>query len=319
MDSSTSGVTGTTRTPAVTLSHGTLVAKGNSGANSTDTISGALTIDGSSGYVDVVGVTPGTKNELLDIGSLARTNHGVALFASSNTSLGANSIVSQTTSSANIQITGSSTPTLVGGGAAAGTTDISILPWAIGQLGGLPSGTNSNPGNTFVTYTSANGFRPLASSEYDTTITDGNGAGSSTAQDNVELASGVSLSLTTGATINSLIMAGNGTLSGAGTLTVTSGAVLVDAGNTNTTSISCNLAFGAAEGVIGASYNRTTNLSGAISGTGGLTIYNNTPTSPHRRHHYAFKHRQHLYGRHLCPWIGDARFEQCTSRRQPHR
>ncbi len=276
IDSSTAGVTGTTRASAVTLSRGLLTLNCNNTANSIDTISGALTIDGGSGYADAVGIAAGTKNALLQIGSLARTNHGVALLA--GTTLGANAITGAT-AGGNIQITNSTAQTnlissLVGGDGTAGSTSIKILPWMVGDLGGVPSG-NSNGGSTFVTYTAANGFRPLTTTEFVTSITDG-----TTTTDNVRLASGVALTLTTVATVNSLILSGIGSVGG-GTLSVTSGAVLLNPSNTGgNVTLSSNLAFGSAEGVIGCTYNRATaSLSGIVSGSGGITFYQVAPTS----------------------------------------
>lgn len=267
-DSSTSGVTGAVRASSVTLSKGVVTVAGNSTANSVDTISNALTIDGSAGYSSLIYVNPNaSKNAQLTAGSLVRTNHGIALF--SGTNLGANTIASATANSGNISF--ATAPTgLVGGGGAAGTTTISILPWAIGGTSG------SDTGSTFVTYSAANGIRTLnTATEFASSLTDG-----ATSSDNVRLTA--SAALTQNTTINSLIVAPTAatTISG-GTLKITSGAVLLNPANTNvTTTISSNLDFGSAEGVIGASVNRTVQLAGNISGTGGLTVYNVSQGAP---------------------------------------
>lgn len=267
-DSTTSGLTGATRASSVTLSRGILTVGGNAGANNVEAITNALTIDGVNGYSGAVYVNPNaSKNARLTAGSLVRANHGVALF--SGTNLGANTIASATANSGNISF--ATAPTgLVGGGGAAGTTTISILPWAIGGT------TSSDTGSTFVTYTADNGIRTLnTATEFASTLTDG-----ATSSDNVRLTASTALTQTT--TINSLIVAPTAatTISG-GTLKITSGAVLLNPANTSvTTVISSNLDFGSAEGIIGASFNRTVQLSGSISGTGGLTFYNVSQSSP---------------------------------------
>jgi autotransporter-associated beta strand protein len=257
-DSSTSGVTGTTRAQSVTLaSGGKLLVTGNATANSTDAISGALTIDGSAwratnsgNSVSNVTLTPNAgRNTLLTIGSLTRTNNAILLLRGTN--LGANTIASATANSSNIQITGTA-PTLVGGGGSAGSTNISIVPWALG------GSTSADSGSTFVTYTVANGFRPLnTATEFATSF--GN------ATDNVRLTTTAAVDSAT--TANSLILSGVA-LTGTNTLTVTSGAVLLTAG---ASTISAGLDFGTAEGVIG--YVRGNIISGTVAGSGGLTVY----------------------------------------------
>ncbi|MGC3967759.1 MAG: autotransporter-associated beta strand repeat-containing protein [Pirellulales bacterium] len=106
----------------------------------------------------------------------------------------------------------SAVPTLVGGGGAAGTTSISILPWAVGGLSSTSLGTE------FVTY-GADGIRPLASVEYTSTIP----AGAISTQ-NYKITSLNSLSVPT--TINALVVGTGGGTSGTGSLTISSGALL---------------------------------------------------------------------------------------------
>ena len=264
---STGTAAGVTRVKSVTLGRGMLAVAGVSGNNTIDSITGALAIDGSSGLLSVVGVTPNSsRNARLSVGGLTRVNHGVVEFAGVN--LGSNAIASATLNSGNIEIRGTA-PVLAGGGGAAGTTTISIMPWAIGDVA-VPANASANyPGSTFVTYTAANGIRPLLASEYAGVITDGGNSA-----DNVRLTGGTNV--TTATTMNSLILAGNIAVTGA-KLTITSGAVLVDPGNVNTASLGNDLDFGTAEGVIGASYNRNTSVGGIVSGSGGVTLYNNTP------------------------------------------
>ena len=147
-------------------------------------------------------------------------------------------------------------PTLVGGGGAAGSTNISIVPWMFGNTNAtaaLNAATNS-----FVTY-DAGGIRPLdLAGEYVTGIL---GAAPT---DNVRFTGASALG---GAqTINSLILAGSGPLVGAGTLTITSGALL---NTTNGYAMDVNLNFGPAEAMILAP--ASISFNGVISGSGGLT------------------------------------------------
>jgi autotransporter-associated beta strand protein len=261
IDNSVNGNVGATRAASVTLtSGGKLSIRGNN-TNTIETITGALTTDGggnrprsgNNNYQSLT-VDAGSAHTLLSIGSLDRTNHGTLLVRGDN--LGVNTIASTTAGSSNIQITGTA-PALIGGGGAAGTTTISIAPWLVG-------GVNiSDSGSTFVTYTAANGLRPLdTATEFATTI---GGA----ATDNVRLTAATVLDTTQ--TVNSLIAsATNVSLTGTGTLNVTSGAILLTNSNN---SIGVNLNFGTAEGIIG--YNRGNSITGAIAGSGGLTIHGN--------------------------------------------
>ena len=265
-----SGVAGATRAQSVTLSSANLTVLGNSGSNSVDTITGALTSDGAGakGIYNTVTLTPNAaRNTRLAADNLTRTNKGITLFRGTN--LGLNTIASGSANNSNIQFTGSA-PALVGGGGAAGTTTISILASAIGGT------TTSDGGSTFVTYTAANGIRPLdTTTEFASSIVDG-----ATTTDNVRLTGSTAFTSTT--TMNSLIVApaANTTISG-GTLRITSGAVLLNPALTNVaTTISSNLDFGGAEGVIGFSFNRNVTISGNINGSNGLTIYQNSSSSP---------------------------------------
>lgn len=116
--------------------------------------------------------------------------------------------------------------TMVGGGGLAGSTNISIVPWAVGETtnGAL---TAANMGNSLVTYVSGAGFRPLdLTTEYKTLALAG-------ATDNARESLSADLTGLGGKTINSLLLnnvatsALNVTGSGAGqSLGVTSGALL---------------------------------------------------------------------------------------------
>jgi len=115
---------------------------------------------------------------------------------------------------------------LVGGGGAAATKNISIVPWAIGEsfTGNLAAG---NMGNSLVTYLSGAGFRPLDfATEYDTIAL---AAATSNARESL----GADLTGIVGTTVNALVLDNantatvNVTGAGAGNaLAVTSGAML---------------------------------------------------------------------------------------------
>jgi autotransporter-associated beta strand protein len=115
---------------------------------------------------------------------------------------------------------------LVGGGGAAGSQNLSIVPWAIGEsfTGNIAAG---NMGNSLVTYVSGAGFRPLNfATEYDTIAL-------AAATDNARESLAADLTGLAGTTVNSLVLDNantatiNVTGAGAGNgLAVTSGAML---------------------------------------------------------------------------------------------
>lgn len=126
--------------------------------------------------------------------------------------------------------------TLVGGGGLAGSKNISIVPWAIGQS--TPGALNAtHMGNSLLTYTSPGGFRPLVlATEYNTIALAGT-------TDNARESLATDLTGIAGKTINALVLDNaatplvNVTGTGAGqTLAVTSGAMLftVTGATTNT-------------------------------------------------------------------------------------
>ena len=263
-DNSANGNVGAVRAQSLTLeSGGKLSVRGNN-TNTVETITGALVTDGggarprwSGNTFHSVTVDAGSAHTLLSVGSLSRENNGTLLVRGDN--LGVNSIASATPGSSNIVITGTA-PAMIGGGGAAGTTTISIIPWLVG---GTTTGDN---GSTFVTYSAANGLRPLDTTTEFAAAIGGN------ATDNVRLASGSDTVVEGNATVNSLILATPGSsISGSGTLTVTSGAILLTRTSGASTNINVNLDFGANEGII--AYARGETINGAIAGTGGLTVH----------------------------------------------
>ena len=277
-DSSTTGVTGATRAASVTLKGGGLNVLGNSTVNSVDTITGALTTDipttVSAASANVVTLTPNSAtNTQLVAGSLVHTANTAVFFRGTN--LGANTIASATANTSNISFTTAPTAQLVGGGGSAGSKNISIIPWAIGDT----SATGS--GSSFVTY-DANGIRPLASGEYDTALP----AGASTNNVSLSIPSTTTVTVNGATTVNSLLLTGSPvgsvvTLAGTGALTITSGALFINYGTpSGATIISKPLDFGSAQGFIGTngvtSDSKGVFITGGISGSGGLVLYNSS-------------------------------------------
>lgn len=221
-----------------------------------------------------------TKSTVLNVHTaLNRVDHGTFNFRGS--ALGAGTLtVSGTNSDGSQNFTGSTVngsivvpaavgAGLAGGGGGAGTPTISILPYAVGDT----ATTNTGAGTTFVTLDAIGGstslnVRPLAIAEYATDLVSG-------ATTNARL---VGATANAGVvTVNSLNLASNGILSdgsvtGAGTLNVTSGAILAATTNAATgTSISNNIDFGSAEGNIFTPGLGGLTISGNMTGSNGLT------------------------------------------------
>jgi autotransporter-associated beta strand protein len=150
----------------------------------------------------------------------------------------------------------------VGGGGGPGSLNVSILPYAMGEVGA------GNLGATFVTY-GADGFRHLQPAEY---VSNNLAPGDPTS--NVQLTSATSNS--GASTMNSLFVSGtntpasDGSVTGSGTLNITSGAVMAIPLN-GMTSISNNLVFGNAEAVFTVGDSGVL-VSGSMFGTNGLTL-----------------------------------------------
>jgi autotransporter-associated beta strand protein len=186
--------------------------------------------------------------------SLARAQRGT--FVLRGTSLGDGTTTSRGRIILDTALAGSD---FVGGSGAAGSKNINILTYGVGGSSGTDNGSG------FVTYGS-DGFRLLnTSTEYDAA-----GSGSTLAPldptNNVRLTGATANAATT--TLNSLLLAG-GSVTGTGTLNITSGAVL------GSSSISNNLAFGNVEGVI---WTNGMAITGQLSGTNGLTKSGGTLT-----------------------------------------
>lgn len=195
-----------------------------------------------------VSVAPGAgQSAVIHLGSFSRDNSAAGFFRGTGLGapLGANTS----------NITLAAAPTLVGGGGTT-PTNVSIIPWAFGNT--IAGAALNNATNSFVTY-GAHGVRPLdISTEYATTI------GAAATTDNVRTTAAEIVN--SAKTVNSLLVSTGGSVSGAGTLTLTSGALLnLASGSTITAPID----FGTAEGMLLIPSNTT--LGGVISGSGGLT------------------------------------------------
>ncbi len=256
----------------ITLNNGLLALNGTSTAATGETL-GDLTINSGGRNFITVAQTPGAATvKTLQFGTLTRNAGTVAVFRGDT--LG-------TTATARNEIKFSATPTLVGGGGAAGTTNISVLPWA---RGGTTAGGNVTG---LVTY-EANGIRQLVAGEYvnaSNTNTIDVAIGANTDR-NVSVTSAVTTGASTvngaNSTVNALLISNTGATGaqtfnlGSSTVSVTSGAIHVQQSvGQNLTIGSGTLAFGGAEGVI------TTNNSGflttigtQVTGTSGLTLSN---------------------------------------------
>ena len=199
--------------PAVALAGGTFNLNGaNNAATMTQTV-GPLILTGSSA-ITVTRNLAGTP-ELI----FSNLNRAFGAFANfTGTALGSG------TNDGRILFT--SAPALVGGGGAAGTTTMSILPGARAGIIG--------PGSDLATY-GANGVRPLTAAEYNVAAANNiNGAG---ATENVKIsdaATSAFAALSGPTTINGLVItaAVNATWAMGNTLTLTSGQLIDTAANT---------------------------------------------------------------------------------------
>ena len=199
------------------------------------------------GPVDGAGYSPITSSTAtgyairLNLQSLARTERGTFLFR--GTGLGG------TPGSGGGSIFVNAAPGLFGGGGTGPA--MSILPYAIGDTNAAGNGLG------FVTYTAGTGIRTLNNStEYRATIA------TAAVNENVRLTAAETVAVAR--TINALLLDG-GNVSGAGTLTIASGALLQRSGG----GIGSPLNFGNVEANIFTVADLT--LSGPVSGTNGLT------------------------------------------------
>jgi len=260
-DSSTA-ISGTTRAKTVTLVGGSLTVTGNGTFDTTDSITGAITIDGAhgnAGGVSTITLASSGKTTTLSAASINHTNGGVVMLVGTN--LG----VAPAANSKNFVLTGGapSGADFVGNSTTAGSTDLKIVPWMIYGTSGTTTTTD------FVTY-GTNGFRPLAASEY-ATFSDG-----TTTNNNVKITAVGTTAASGTTTVNSLFLVGPnttavtlGATAGVGTVNVLSGAVVLMGSNSSPT-INTNLNFGTAQGVITFQKGKGSTISGAIGGSAGV-------------------------------------------------
>ena len=218
----------------LTLSGGTLVFTANSSGTS-ETVGATAFNSGQS----VVSMTPGSTGTTLLAGTaLSKAVGGQALVT--DTGYGGIGL-----SATNLMTFTSGTPALATGG----STTNAVLGWMRVNDGVDPIG--------FAAY-GANGIRALAANEYAATITAGNSA-------NVALITAPALANAT--TVNSLTLNSGGAVSGSSqTLTITSGGLITNTGNTG---ISTGfLAFGGTEASIHAVAD--TSINAVITGSNGL-------------------------------------------------
>ncbi len=227
---------------------------GNATAASSETI-GAVTA--ASGYSTFL-VTPGASAaNSLTMASLTRQNNVTLAFR--GTGLGG----TPGAGVANIYVTAA--PTLTGGGGGAGSTAISIVPYAYGN-----NTAAAVTGSSFVTY-GANGFRTLdPTTEYATAFGVSN-------LDNVRLTTDTAAGANVTANAVLFAPAAAATLSG-GAINITSGAFLYSPTVDSTGTVSAALNFGTATGVI--TNTSTLNLSGPVTGSGGVIYTSATAATP---------------------------------------
>jgi surface-anchored protein len=250
-------------TACITSHRGTIELAGNANAATTETV-GEVTGGGTTFLQVRAGMG---QSAVLTVGNLTRTQGGVFLLRGSN--LGGDAPGSANVGSILLadQATNAFLAQLRGGGGPSGSTTISILPWAAAH------NTIGGAGNSLATYDLVRGFRPLdLATEYAVTLTD-----NSTNADNVRLTNAVA-NLDGSTQVNALVLdrigsgAAPGSVSGAGTLRLASGALWnvgpASAAGTGHVSVA-TLDFGTSEGVIWSPEGLI--LDTTLTGTNGLT------------------------------------------------
>ncbi len=229
----------------ITLNGGVLTVASSAGTAYNEQVAG-LVLDGGSSIITVTPTT--TSAAQISFTSLTRQDRATVLFR--GTSLG----IAPGANVGTVSFSAAPTGDLVGGGGAAGSTNISILPYGYG------ASTAAGTGDSLVTFDSGR-IRPLSTTEYAATMT-----GGTSNSDNVRLVASLDLADAGLTTRNALVMT-TGTLSNSsgGALRLTSGVVL----NSGIATITAPLDFGAQEAIFHSPAGLTVN--GQISGSGGLT------------------------------------------------
>ena len=270
LDSGVRNDAGATRAASVRLTRSTLLARGNPGADSTETIAGPIIVDGSEGGCSFISLDGGSGHtELLTATTLEREPW--VPVSISGATLGA-----ADGSGAVARFKLGTAPGLIGGGGAAGSSNISIVPGMIGSKA-YRGGGNGDYALTFLTYDSQTGFRPL---ELDTEFLqeDAFPVGQTTAA-NVRVAYGATVDVSAETTINALLIQGrdakgtNTYVNGTGPLHVTSGQVIFGYHRNSSPYVNVPLDFGSATGFIEYPQGKGSYMNGAISGTGGVVFY----------------------------------------------
>lgn len=230
--------------------------------------------------------------DVVDFANFSRQNYGTVVMGgwATSSSTAANlggGVNAQPTFSVYVANGSQVSSQLIGGSGAAGSANMSILPWAVYNAdstlyGGVTTGGSA--GGFLTLYNAgggAVGFRPLnLTTEYNnTTYVNASSWG---AQDNVRLSVGGKTTLVANQTINSLFVQGYSALPvldlGTGTLTVTSGGIIAgnpQSGFTSAAGLTIQngtLNFGANTGYFFGTYVNAENpsISANIAGTGGF-------------------------------------------------
>ncbi|MEA3210849.1 MAG: fibronectin-binding autotransporter adhesin [Chthoniobacter sp.] len=247
-------------TTGIALDNGTLTFTGSTTAHSGEAF-GALTLNSGYNLVSMSGIGA-TVSTTLNPDSLVRTagNRGTVSFQGA--SLGATALNADL-------VKFNTAPALIGAGGTAGTTTMSILPYAVATA--QASGTLTWG---LATY-DVNGIRPLNTGTEYTTL------GGSTPTSNARSVLTTSTS-TSGQTVNAYVIDNTSTtagvtvtVSGGTTLAPTSGALIFTATSATQQALTLTggtLDFGTAEGVISVMDTAGATVSSKISGSNGLTV-----------------------------------------------
>jgi len=191
------------------------------------------------------GIQSSAANRILRISSLERANFATGAVSGPRLGLSGGARVLVLGANSQGQTI---TSQLVGGGGAADTTRVSILPWL--TSGG--SATQTIPGS-FVTYDAVSGFRALdVATEF---VNDPTNWAALSPSDNVRLVFTGTQTISGNATINSLLwgttdVGRTPTLAGSGRLTVNSGAIIFQNNAANGSLNVAELDFAGREGVV---------------------------------------------------------------------
>ena len=259
--------------------HGASLSLNSNGNNATQEIIGELVLDvrdpsyGVIGGINQINLTANGKTANLHVEQFTRTNNAIWRLCgkeSNNRILvggadGENTV--QFTVGNNADILGQ----LVGGGGAAGTTTVSIYPYAIAHL--ATGGYHAY--DTLVTY-GVNGFRALDyETEFVSSITPG-----TISRANVRLPVGSTTEITSDTTVNAVFMQGsdldkgNTSLTGSGTLTVSSGVFVMGYHRYKAPYVQCAAVnFGDKQGVINYSKGKISYWETGLNGSSGAIFF----------------------------------------------